>query len=97
MKGFDKMNREEYSFIIEFDEITHEQMTYITDFLYDTGIKYQLLKSDYELKKQETLEQALDEVEKEYLSSVIKPFKNVIIGVEKHVFSEKEEYIYYYI
>lgn len=60
------MNREEYSFIIEFDEITHEQMTYITDFLYDTGIKYQLLKSDYELKKQETLEQALDEIEKKY-------------------------------
>ena len=53
------MNGKECSFIIEFDEITKKQIDSLTDFFNNNKIKIQVLKSNYDLKKQEKLQNAL--------------------------------------
>ena len=57
------MNGKKCSFIIEFDEITKKQIDSLTDFFNNNKIKIQVLKSNYDLKKQEKLQNALDEIE----------------------------------
>ena len=46
---------EKYSFIIEFDEITDKQINNLTDYFSNNEIKFHVLKSDYELKKQQEI------------------------------------------
>ena len=41
-----------YSFIIEFDEMTDKQINNLTDYFNNNEIKFHVLKSNYELKKQ---------------------------------------------
>ena len=56
---------EKYSFIIEFDEITDKQINNLTDYFNNNEIKFQVLKSDYELKKQkEVIDKAIETLEK---------------------------------
>ena len=57
------MNGKKCSFIIEFDEIAKKQIDSLTDFFNNNKIKIQVLKSNYDLKKQEKLQNALDEIE----------------------------------
>lgn len=53
------MDKKGYSFIIEFDEATDIQMERLTNFFNKNNIKFQVLKSDYELKKEMVLQQQL--------------------------------------
>lgn len=53
------MNKKEYSFIIEFDEVTDKQMKELIDFFDNDNIKFHVLKSDCELKKEMVLQQQL--------------------------------------
>lgn len=41
-----------YSFIIEFDEMTDKQINNLIDYFNNNEIKFHVLKSNYELKKQ---------------------------------------------
>lgn len=43
----------EYSFIIEFDEMTDEQMIKLNDFVNTNEIKFHVLKSNYEMEQSE--------------------------------------------
>lgn len=43
----------EYSFIIEFDEMTDELMNKLSDFVNTNGIKFHVLKSNYEMEQSE--------------------------------------------
>lgn len=56
------MNKEEkYSFIIEFDEMTDKQINNLTDYFNNNKIKFHVLKSDYELKKEkEVINKAIE-------------------------------------
>lgn len=56
------MNKEEkYSFIIEFDEMTDKQINNLTDYFNNNKIKFHVLKSNYELKKQkEVIDKAIE-------------------------------------
>lgn len=64
------MNKgEKYSFIIEFDEMTDKQMNNLTDYFNNNEIKFHVLKSNYELKKQkEVIDKAIEYIEKDYYS-----------------------------
>lgn len=60
------MDKEEkYSFIIEFDEMTDKQINNLTDYFNNNEIKFHVLKSNYELKKQkEVIDKAISYIEK---------------------------------
>lgn len=52
---------EKYSFIIEFDEMTDKQTNKLTDYFNNNEIKFHVLKSNYELKKQkEVIDKAIE-------------------------------------
>lgn len=55
------MDKEEkYSFIIEFDEITDKQINNLTNYFNNNEIRFHVLKSNYELKKQkEVIDKAI--------------------------------------
>ncbi len=55
------MNKE-ISFIVEFDEVNDNQLNKFNEFLEDTMIKFQILKSDNEFKENTNLKQALNEI-----------------------------------
>lgn len=59
------MNKEEkYSFIIEFDEMTDKQMNNLTDCFNNNEIKFHVLKSNYELKKQkEVIDETINAID----------------------------------
>ena len=57
------------SFIIEFDEVSKTQEEQLTEFIEKTGIKFQVLESDNDLKKykkyKEVINRAIDFIVKE--------------------------------
>ena len=59
------MNKEEkYSFIIEFDEMTDKQINNLTDYFNNNEIKFHVLKSNYELKKQkEVIDETINAID----------------------------------
>ena len=50
------------SFIIEFDEVSKTQEEQLTEFIEKTGIKFQVLESDNDLKKYKKYKEVIDEV-----------------------------------
>ena len=63
------MNKE-ISFIVEFDEVNDNQLNKFNEFLEDTMIKFQILKSDNEFKENTNLKQALNEIREDRKSVV---------------------------
>lgn len=67
----------------------------------NSWVNYKCLFSDTFLNQEIEIEKPdiLDEVEKQYLANVIKPFKNRVASISKQVvnFSHKENKIFYYI
>lgn len=58
----------EISFILEFYEVNEKQLNKFNELLEDTMIKFQILKSDSELKEIANLEKALNEI-REYIDN----------------------------
>ena len=52
------------SFIIEFDEVSKTQEEQLTEFIEKTGIKFQVLESDNDLKKYKKYKEVIDRLEK---------------------------------
>ena len=50
------------SFIIEFDEVSKTQEEQLTEFIEKTGIKFQVLESDNDLKKYKKYKEVIDKV-----------------------------------
>ena len=50
------------SFIIEFDEVSKTQEEQLTEFIEKTGIKFQVLESDNDLKKYKKYKEVIYEV-----------------------------------
>ena len=50
------------SFIIEFDEVSKTQNEQLTEFIEKTGIKFQVLESDNDLKKYKKYKEVIYEV-----------------------------------
>ena len=48
------------SFIIEFDEVSKTQEEQLTEFIEKTGIKFQVLESDNDLKKYKKYKEVID-------------------------------------
>ena len=48
------------SFIIEFDEVSKTQNEQLTEFIKKTGIKFQVLESDNDLKKYKKYKEVID-------------------------------------
>lgn len=71
------MDKEEkYSFIIEFDEITDKQINNLTNYFNNNEIRFHVLKSNYELKKQKEVIDKLElenKVLKEQMVAMVKP------------------------
>lgn len=52
----------ETSFILEFDELNDEQLKDLTNYLENNNIKHHVLKSNYQLLKEEDYKRALNEI-----------------------------------
>ena len=50
------------SFIIEFDEVSKTQEEQLTEFIEKTGIKFQVLESDNDLKKYKKYKEVIDKL-----------------------------------
>ena len=85
--------------IIEFAKVKYSNLTLLQRFMADkTGINYKKIFNTQVLDwlTEEYKEPILDEAEKEYLRSVIKPFRKRVAYICKIVVSDNddEEYIY---
>lgn len=69
------------SFIIEFDEVSKTQNEQLTEFIKKTGIKFQVLESDNDLKKYKKYKEVIDKVRK---------------LIEKHYYKESDDYYDYF-
>lgn len=69
------------SFIIEFDEVSKTQEEQLTEFIKKTGIKFQVLESDNDLKKYKKYKEVIDKVRK---------------LIEKHYYKESDDYYDYF-
>ena len=54
------------SFIIEFDEVSKTQEEQLTEFIEKTGIKFQVLESDNDLKKYKKYKEVIEKIKTRY-------------------------------
>lgn len=81
------MDKEEkYSFIIEFDEMTDKQINNLTDYFNDNEIKFHVLKSNYELKKQkEVIDKAIEYINTMYIPQDVISQKQELLDILNEV------------
>ena len=58
------------SFIIEFDEVSKTQEEQLTEFIEKTGIKFQVLESDNDLKKYKKYKEVIDKLKELIIDNI---------------------------
>ena len=80
------------SFIIEFDEVSKTQEEQLTEFIEKTGVKFQVLESDNDLKKNQKYKEVIDKAI-EYINKMFNTgFYNddYYLGHLKQILQDKE-------
>lgn len=78
------------SFIIEFDEVSKTQNEQLTEFIEKTGIKFQVLESDNDLKKYKKYKEAIYEVIDYIETKIIRKKAIIDIDVLEEILKEVE-------